>query len=125
MGKHTLSFMGGQSRLSPTNHLSPSLSAGEHFISFSPTVIETKKIPCFFSSFFFLSYFFSFLPLTAVSCKEETPTYVLPQLHGSEDFTSPAQFHDLGWMFMYTSSPYGFYLKKQQNNETLSTESLK
>lgn len=95
-----LSFMSGQSRLSNGSHLSPSQLGNT--ISFSATAIATKKIPCFFSSFF-LVFFPSFLPLTALSCKEETPTYVLSHLHGSEDFTSPAQFNDLGWIFTYRS----------------------
>lgn len=60
MGKHTLSFMSSQSHPSPANHLSPFLSAGEHFISFLSTVIESKKIPCFFG--FFSLVFFYLLP---------------------------------------------------------------
>lgn len=41
----------------------PLFSAGEHFISCS-SAVETKKIPCFFSSFFFffLVFFYSFFP---------------------------------------------------------------
>lgn len=96
-----LSFMSGKSRLSDGSHLSPSQLGNT--ISFSATVIETKKIPCFFSSFFLGFFFPSFLPLTTLSCKEETPTYVLSHLHGSEDFTSLAQFNDLGWIFTYRS----------------------
>lgn len=93
----------------------PLFSAGKRFISCSSTAVETKKIPCFFSSFlFFVVFFLFFLPLTSLSCKEETPTYVLPCLCESEDISSPAQFHDLGWIFEYKSSCYGFYLKRQQ-----------
>lgn len=82
------------------------------FINSNRNKEDPLFLQLFFSGFFF---FLFFLPLTALSCKEETPTYVLPHLCGSEDFISPAQFHDLGWIFMYKSSRYGFYLKTQQN----------
>lgn len=123
VGPHpALCFVRGRERRAPCQwpeksvfwHSSlPLFSAEEHFISCSSTAVETKKIP--FHQFFFLRIFLFFLPLASLSCKEETPTFVLPRLHESEDVTSPAQFHDLGWIFVYKSSHYGFDLKRQQN----------
>lgn len=62
----------------------------------------------------------------ALSSKEETPTYVLPHLYGSEDFTSPAQFHDLGWMDIYVQL-ITMWILFEDSAECwmLSTESLK
>lgn len=69
-------------------HSSPPLpQLGNTLYLVLSTLIETKKIPLFFQ--LFLCFFFLFfLPLTSLSCKEETPTYVLPHLSASEDSTS-------------------------------------
>lgn len=96
-------YEGPKSSLSRQSSNPLSLSWGTLYLIFINSNRNKEDPLClqlFFSGCFFFSFF---LPLTALSCKEETPTYVLPHLYGSEDFISPAQFHDLGWIFMYKS----------------------
>lgn len=66
MGKHTLSSMSGQSRSSPANHLSPSLSTGERYLIFINSD-RNNEDPLFLQLSFscfggFLVFFFSSSP---------------------------------------------------------------
>lgn len=101
VGERTLSLTSGWRRLPPIVSVLL-LCWGTLYLTFI-NGNRNKEDPLFLQ-LIFTFFFFSFLPLTALSCKEETPVYVPRHLYGSEDITFPAQFHDLGWMFVHKSS---------------------